>query len=324
MSAAAAGGVASDDAAGLLAAFERALDPARPAAGSAAEVLGYGEISAVLALPALPGRVCKRLSGFHDDAAAARHAELVRDYVAELERAGVDVVETQLVPVRVPGRRPVVYLIQPRLDPARLGSRLLREADERVLLAAMDRVLAAVLRVWRANRARGDGRRLTVDAQLSNWHFTGGGEEPGEPVLVDVGTPFVRRGDADLLDAEIFLAAVPRFLRGHYRRARAVERYLDHYFSPRGLVLDLLGNFHKEGRPDRVGLAAERANRWLAEHAQELGASAPVSGEEVARAYAHDAEQLERFLRLRRVDRFVRTRLLRGRYDFILPGPIRR
>jgi hypothetical protein len=33
---------------------------------------------------------------------------------------------------------------------------------------------------------------------------------------------------------------------------------------------------------------------------------------------------LELFLRVRRLDRFVRTRLLRRSYDFILPGRIRR
>jgi hypothetical protein len=311
-------------AAEVLADFERGLDPARPTASGAAQVLGYGEVSAVLALAALPEHVCKRLSGFAGAEAAARHAALVRDYVAELRRAGVQVVATEALPVRVAGRPPVVYVLQPKLDGARLGNALLREADDATLARCVDRVLAAALRVARANRARADGRALAIDAQLSNWHFPGDGADPGEPALLDVGTPFVRRGGVDELDVEIFYAAVPPVARAWYRRQRAVPRYIDHYFAPRGLVLDLLGNFHKEGRPDRVPLAAERANRWLAAHAGELGPAEPVSADEVARAYARDAEQLELFLRLRRLDRFVRTRLLRGRYDFVLPGPIRR
>jgi hypothetical protein len=312
------------DAAASLEAFERGLDPARPTASGAAKVLGYGEVSAVLSLAALPGRVCKRLSGFPDAGAAARHAALVHDYVAELRKAGVEVVETQALPIQIPRRRPVVYVLQPMLDGARLGSELLRAADDATVAACVDRVLAAALRVWRANRARGDGRALAVDGQLSNWHFPGDGADPGEPALLDVGTPFVRRAGADELDVEIFLAAVPPGVRAWYRWRRAVPRYIDHYFAPRGLVLDLLGNLHKEGRPDRVPLALARVNRWLAEHAEELGPAGPVSAEEVARAYARDAQELELFLRLRRLDRFVRTRLLRGRYDFVLPGPIRR
>jgi hypothetical protein len=314
----------SQDAAGILEAFERGLDPARPTAGGRAAVLGYGEVSAVLVLAALPGLVCKRLSGFRDAAAAARHAELVRDYLGLLGQAGVAVVETRLEVVALPRRRPVVYLLQPALEPARLGSQLLREADDATLVACVDRVLAAVLRVWRANRTRGDSRTLTVDAQLSNWHFPEPGPASGEPRLLDVGTPFLRRAGRDELDPEIFLAAVPPGARAWYRRQHAVEQYLDHYFDPRSLALDLLGNFHKEGRPDRVMLGAERVNRWLAAHADVLGAAAPVGAEEVARAYAHDAQQLELFLRLRRLDRFVRTRLLGARYDFVLPGSIRR
>src|SRR5690606_20518852 len=207
--------------------------------------------SAVLALPALPGRVCKRMAGFRDEAAADRYRELVARYVAALRAAGVAVVDTALVPVALPRRRPVVYLLQPRLDPAALGQRLLREAPDPVWLAALDGVLEAVLRVHRANAARRDGRAVALDAQLSNWHF-GDPARPGPPRLVDVGTPFMRLDKRDELDPELLLAAVPPGIRAWYRRQRAVERYLDDYFEPRRVLVDLLGNFHKEGRADRL------------------------------------------------------------------------
>jgi hypothetical protein len=315
---------APPEAAERLLAFERELDPARPAAGGRARVLGYGEVSAVLSLAALPGQVCKRLSGFADADAAARHAELVREYLRRLEAAGVAVVPTQAAVVSLPRRRPVVYLLQPALDPARLGHALLREAGDGALAACVDHVLEAVLRVWRDNAARGGDPELTLDAQLSNWHFPDVGGAPGLPRLLDVGTPFLRRGGRHAIASDFFLAAVPPGVRAWYRRRRAVERYLDHYFEPRSLALDLLGNFHKEGRPDRVPLGADRVNRWLAAHADVLGAVAPVAPAAVAAAYRQDAAQLELFLRVRRLDRFVRTHLLRSRYDFVLPGPIRR
>jgi hypothetical protein len=40
--------------------------------------------------------------------------------------------------------------------------------------------------------------------------------------------------------------------------------------------------------------------------------------------YARDASTLELSLRLRKLQRFLTTRLLRRRYDFVLPGRIAR
>jgi hypothetical protein len=313
-----------EDVAVRLEAFESALDPARPTAASGVEVLGYGEVSAVLALAWLPGWVAKRMAGLRDREAALCYADLVERYCALLAEGGVRSVETRLLPVALPRRRPVVYLLQPRLDPRGLGHRILRDGGDALLGAALDRVLDAILGLWRANRRRADGREVAVDAQLSNWHFGGGPAGPGAPLLLDVGTPFMRLRGVDELDVEIFLAAIPPLARAWYRRRRAVERYLDDYFDARRLLVDLLGNFHKENRPDRISLALERANAWLAAHAGELGAPRPITAEDVARYYARDAAQLELFLRARRLDRFVRTRCLGRRYEFVLPGPIRR
>lgn len=311
------------DAEGRLTAFERALDPAQPTAQPGVELLGWGEVSAVLGLPALPGWVCKRMAGFRDAAAAERYQAVVLRYVDVLSGDGVRVVDTRLVPLRLPSRRPVVYLLQPRLDPARLGNTLLRTASDETLGACLERALDVVLRVHRANRARGDGRLVGVDGQLSNWHY---GPDPrsGEPALLDVGTPFMRLHGADELDVELFLAAVPPVARAWYRRQRAVERYLDDYFTPRRVLVDLLGNFHKEGRADRLPFAVACANRWLSAYAAELDDARPVEVAAVSRYYQRDAAQLELFLRARRLDRWLRTRLLRQRYDFVLPGPIQR
>jgi hypothetical protein len=96
----------------VLAEVERALDPARPAR-SGVEVLGYGEVSAVLAIPSLPAWVCKRMAGFADSAAVGRYLDVVHRYIDLLRGDGVGVVDTRLVPVAIPRRRPVVYLLQP-------------------------------------------------------------------------------------------------------------------------------------------------------------------------------------------------------------------
>lgn len=49
-----------------------------------------------------------------------------------------------------------------------------------------------------------------------------------------------------------------------------------------------------------------------------------MTAEEVERYYRSDADLLALYLRLRRADRFLKTRVLRRPYDFVLPGPVAR
>ncbi len=45
---------------------------------------------------------------------------------------------------------------------------------------------------------------------------------------------------------------------------------------------------------------------------------------EIEKYYKNDAFIWALFLALRRMDRFIKTRMLGGRYNFILPGKIKR
>ena len=195
--------------------------------------------------------------------------------------------------------------------------------DDAQLLACVDRVLAHVRTLMLANRRTTDGRTLTVDAQLSNWHFPLAGGAVGAPRLVDVGTPFMRLHGIDEIGIELFLAPVPPPFRALSRWQRDVERYIDDYFDPRRILLDLPGNFHKATRPDRIPLVRTHVNRWLAAEGAALGVGA-LDAREIDDYYRGDARKLEFFLKVRRLDRYVRVHLLRQRYDFILPGLIRR
>ncbi len=281
---------------------EAQLDPAHPNV----EILAYGEVSAALVVPDLPGQVAKRMSGFGDQAMADAYCALVERYLTALPGSGIEVVPTEIVPIARPGRPPVVYLVQPLVSD--LGHDLLsRDGD---LAPAIDAVLD---RVWQLYQ-RTERPEMAVDAQLSNWSFA----QPGQPVLIDVGTPFVREGGRYLFDQEILLSAIPPGLRAYYRRKGAIAEYMDDYFEPRLVAVDLLGNFHKEGAAHRLPEGLEAANTWLAAHGQE-----PVTRAEVDAYYKQDASTLELFLRVRRMDRAVK-RLLRRDYDFVLPGKVRR
>jgi Family of unknown function (DUF6206) len=288
----------------LLQQVEATLDPAHP---RGVEVLAYGEVSAALLVPGLEGRVAKRMSGFADHPMATAYCDLLEQYLAVLRATGVSVVDTEAVVVDRPSRPPVVYLVQPLLGD--LGHRLLHTASGAELTRAIQLVLD---RAWALHR-RTDPPEVAIDAQLSNWSFA----DPGDPVLLDVGTPFMRRDGTHLFDVEIVLSAMPPGIRSYYRRGVAAA-YMDDYFVPRLVAVDLLGNFVKERATARLPEGIRAASDWLASHGLE-----PVGRFEVEEYYRKDAAALELFLKVRRADRAVRH-LFRREYDFILPGPVAR
>jgi hypothetical protein len=315
-------GIDRDDLLAALDRTEQRLDPVDPESGGRVRVIGYGEISVALEVAVLPGLVCKRMSGYADAASASAYLDLVGTYLAELAAAGVAVVDTEVIPVRRPGRPPVVYLVQPRLDPTTLGHSLLHSADDTTLAGAIRRALDTVAALARRTAARTDGVEVALDGQLSNWSFPDD-SHTSAPILVDIGTPMLRRHGRHAMDLEVLLAPVPPGLRAYYRRRGLVEAYLDDYFVPRTVALDLLGNFHKEGAPERIEPATQVVNDWLS--AEDLpGPRKPITVPEVEAYYRDDADLLALYLRLRRMDRFLRTRALRRRYDYVLPGSVQR
>jgi hypothetical protein len=284
--------------------LEAGLDPAHP---GGVTVLAYGEISAALVVPGLEGKVAKRMSGFADHAKARAYCDLVDDYVATLRRDGISVIDTEVVLVDRAPRPPVVYLVQPLMTD--LGHQRLHSVSE----AELDEMITTVLdRVWTLH-LRTDSPEVAIDAQLSNWSFT----DPGEPVLLDVGTPFMRRNGNHLFDVETVLSAMPPGIRSYYRRGVAAA-YMDDYFVPRLVAVDLLGNFIKERATSRLADGIRATNAWLDTH--DLPS---ILRSEVDEYYTKDAAALELFLRVRRADRAVRH-LFRRDYDFILPGRVAR
>jgi hypothetical protein len=317
---------------------ERRLNPANPEIGGHLTVLAYGEISAALTTEELPGLVCKRMAGFPDEASVSTYLDLVDEYLMELAAAGLSVAPTEVVPVHRPGRPPVVYLVQPRMDPQSLGHRQLRATDDAGLATVMRQVLDSVARLSHRSAGRTDGVEVALDGQLSNWSFSATApasppsqasaepvvpeSAPTQPVLIDVGTPFIRRHGRHSLDARVILAPAPPGIRALLLRFVA-DSYQDDYFVPRTVALDLLGNFHKEGAPNRIGTGLEIVNEWLAS-SDIPGPRDPITPKEVDDYYRQDARLLGIFLQARRADRAIRTKVLRRPYDFLLPGKVAR
>ena len=134
---------------------------------------------------------------------------------------------------------------------------------------------------------------------------------------LDVTTPLLRDGAGrDRIDAELFLAALPRPLRGVVRR-HLLRSITGVYFDRRLAALDFLGNLIKERLAEHVAAGVEVATRLLAP-------GAAITAGEVRRYYARDARLWALLLGLRRADRFWQLRVRRRSYPFLLPGKIER
>ncbi|MCA9620980.1 MAG: hypothetical protein KC731_18285 [Myxococcales bacterium] len=267
------------------------------------EVLGYGEVSSVLSWRrGESGYACKRLPDFEDQARFDRYAALFHRYLEELAAGGLRAVPTSLQTL-AQGSTIAAWCIQPLLASDHLMPKVMREATESLAVAHFDAILDRIL----ATVSPG----LGLDGQLSNWVL-----QDGEPRYLDLTTPLLRDAAGhDQLDTDLFLASLPWALRGAVRRFM-LDGIIDKYHQPRGVVLDLVGNLHKEGLEHLVDPFLELANRRLE--------GPPITAAEVKRYYRDDAATWSLLQRLRRADRAWQRRVRRRPYPFLLPGAIER
>jgi hypothetical protein len=269
------------------------------------EILGYGEISAVVRWSA-SGRpvAAKRLPPFASEAAFQAYRDCVRRYLEELRAHGVKPLATAVQGCEGADGTWRAYCVQPMVSPDALLTTQLSsgslEETERSLGRVVDCLLGAV------------GPKLGIDGQASNWVVA-----DGELRYLDVSTPLLRDElGQEQLDTELFLASLPWALRGLVRW-RYLGAILDKYYEPRGVVVDLLANFYKEGLGDLVPPLVERLQaKGLLEP--------PITVAELQRYYRSDARMWSLLQRLRRADRFWQGRVRRRIYPFLLPATIDR
>ncbi len=266
------------------------------------DVVGYGEISCVVAWPSPGGlAVCKRLPPFSSAARLDAYSALFRDYVAQLEHAGIRVLPTTLQTVGGDGVR-VAYLVQPALPEGELMPAVLASASEKEAVGLLDAMAAAAAQAICAT--------VGFDAQVSNWALC-----DGELFYFDLTTPMLRAADGrDLLDTRLFVASLPWPARWPVQRFLA-RSILDEYFDRRTALLNLLANLIKERLRGLLPAALDVVNRHVAP---------PITPREVERYYRSDARLWAVLQRLRRVDRAWQLRVRRRPYPFLLPGPISR
>ncbi len=301
----------------LLQRFEKGLNPQQIEKSSVpAELLGYGEISAIFRIQGEDRVAFKRMPLFSDRDVAEKYVALYREYCRLLEAVGLSLPDTETAIVHVPGRPVVVYIAQERLPADRFGHQLLRALDEKFCFQLVEQVAGEIAKVWQYNDTSAPGVELALDGQISNWVRQEKGKGGGL-VYIDTSTPLLRLRGVEQMDPEPLLKSAPAFLRWVLRWL-FVDDVMNRYYDHQQVLIDIAANFYKEQRPELIPGAVDIFNRKL------LVGQKSLTTTDVEKYYREDKMIWRLFLGFRRVDRFLTTKLLRRRYEFILPGKIER
>ena len=300
----------------LLYEFEKGLNPQKPAESKIpARIVGYGEISAIFEIEADTVHVYKRLPLFDSLVAARHYQQMYLDYCRLLAKAGLSLPAHDTRIVAVPGRPTVLYIAQKKLPDANFGHKLIHHLDDGSSLDLIEHAIREIVKIWNFNSANKPDIELAIDGQLSNW--VRDSENNQRLCYIDTSTPLFCKQGVEQQNPELLLKSAPGFLRWIIRLF-FLQDVMTRYYIPRLVFMDLIANLHKEQKPELIEPSIECVNEHLP-HDQ-----APLTKTEVDKYYREDKLIWIVFLGLRRLDRFITTRLLRKRYEFILPGKIKR
>ncbi len=215
----------------------------------------------------------------------------------------------------MPGRPTALYIAQKKLPDANFGHNLIHHLDDDSSLDLIEDAIREIVKIWNFNSANKPDIELAIDGQLSNW--VRDSENNQRLCYIDTSTPLFCKQGVEQQNPELLLKSAPGFLRWIIRLF-FLQDVMTRYYIPRLVFMDLIANLHKEQKPELIEPAIECVNAHLP-HDQ-----APLAKTEVDKYYRDDKLIWIVFLGLRRLDRFFTTRLLWKRYEFILPGKIKR
>ena len=313
----------------FLASWEASLDPRHPErAKPPARVLGYGEISTVLGIAhlELERYAIKRMPMFRDRAEVDAYLDLHAQYIAHLERAGIYLPATELIPVPRPRGGYAVYILQEKLPAESIGNQLLHTLGEEDARRLVQRVLEETRKVFQYNAHHAPSLALGFDAQISNWAVLnvplGAKQLPPEPELMyfDTSTPLMQVKGQEQLNPELFLRSAPSFL-VPIIRLLFLDDVLTRYYDFRSVVLDIIANFYKEKRAEWIPQIVDWVNTWRHQVPELVGK--PYTVEEIRSYYREDAFIWRFYLAARKLDRRIHQ-LLGREYPYILPPRIER
>jgi len=294
--------------------FENGLDPRNPLASTIpCKILGYGEISTVLQIDDDQHTAAKRMPLFASFAAAEEYVLNYNNYCTRLREAGLNVPADSTVIVEGQGGVVVLYILQKQLAPERFCHVLIHTKQGDFINQMAQRITQEIEKVWTYNREKQPELTLAIDGQLSNWVLL----DSGELLFIDTSTPLMLENGVEVLDPELLLQSAPSFLRWLIRW-QFLDDVMTRYYDRRLVYTDLIANLFKEQAPELVDSWIKIINDVSSKFME------PLEKQQIESYYKEDKLIWKLFLGLRRLDRFIKTVLLRQRYEFVLPGRIQR
>jgi len=293
--------------------FENGLDPKNISASKIkAKVLGYGEISSIFELEENPGIAFKRMPLFSDKSEASDYASNFKTYCRFLKKAGLSLPEDETIVVAAPNHPVVLYIAQKKLKSKDFVHQLIHHLKGESLSSLMENVVKKTVKIWEFNAQNKQEIELALDGQLSNWVFA-----EGTLFYIDTSTPMFRLNSKEQLNPDLLLQSAPGFLRW-LLKLFFMDDVMNRYYDLRLVFIDMIANLYKEQKQDLIPDFLEIANRYLPTE------SKAITRKEIESYYKEDKLIWTLFLSFRRVDRWISTRVLGKRYEFILPGRIKR
>jgi hypothetical protein len=317
----------------LLQQFEQGLDPKHPQNSKIpVRVLGYGEISTTLEIGAgnETRLAYKRVPMFHTEQELDRYEALYRQYIQLMsERVGIRVIASDITRVLDERRHKIVgYIVQEKLPLNSICNNLIHHLSPEDVARLVRLIMIETAKVFDFNQQNRGRLELAIDGQVSNWAIanidpnTPGLPESIELTYFDTSSPFISIDGIEQADPELFLRSAPSFL-VWILRLLFLQDVMTRYYDPRKVLIDLIANFYKEQRPELVPGLVAVSNEYLSHEA--VGLDIPViTTKEVKDYYREDEIIWSLYLSFRQFDRFVRRKVLRREYPYILPGKIRR
>ena len=313
----------------LLKEFEEGLNPARPEESSIpAKVLGYGEMSTVFEIQheGQSEFAFKRMPLFDNAEQVERYTDVYNRYHQRFEQIGIDIPDYGAVSVQTDKGRIVLYLYQSKLQSESIGNNLIHRVSDQGILNLVQSVLRQLNKVWKFNHEHSPDVEVAIDGQISNWALKNYSEDMteletgAELFYFDTSTPLFREDGVEQLDVELFLKPTPPLIRW-YLKKYYLHEIVDRYYDFRKVAIDLAANFYKEQRGEFVPKVLDEINTFFSTEATDFDIK-PITVEEVEEYYKDDASTWKLYLRVRKAHRFIKTKILRGYYAYILPEEI--
>jgi hypothetical protein len=301
----------------LLTEFESGLYPQHLERSAIPPILiGFGEISAIFQIGDHSGTAFKRLPLFTDRPSAQVYIRKYNEYCKLLGGAGLNLPPDQAIIITVPQRPVVLYIAQKQLPADRFAHRLIHWMAMDEIKELFEKIIADIAKIWSYNESALPDRELALDGQLSNWVWMDSGSDK-TLFYIDTSTPLFRKNGQEQMEPELFLKSAPFFLRWIIRLF-FLDDVMNRYYDRRQVYIDLAANLYKEQRPDLIEPILASINRHLPENDES------ITLKQVEKYYREDKLIWTLFLAFRRIDRWLTTKMFRKRYEFILPGKIKR